>query len=79
MYVIIIGGQAYPLELFPGKEVSSSFSDGIVNSYTPSLPEILLGLGGFAIALIMVVLAIKVLGFLPNSLADEDVDPHYKA
>ena len=79
MYVIIIGGQAYPLELFPGKEVSSSFSDGIVNSYAPSLPEVVLGLGGFAIALIIVALAVKVLGFLPNSLADEDVDPHHKS
>ena len=76
MYVIIIGGQAYPLVLFPGKEVSSSFSDGIVNSYTPSLPEVALGVGGIAIALIIVALAVKVLGFLPNSLADEDVDPH---
>ncbi len=76
MYVIIIGGQAYPLVLFPGKEVSSSFSDGIVNSYAPSLPEVVLGVGGIAIALIIVALAVKVLGFLPNSLADEDVDPH---
>ena len=79
MYVIIIGGQAYPLEMFPGKEVSSSFSDGIINSYAPSLPEVVLGLGGFAVALIMVALAVKVLGFLPNSLADEDVDPHHKS
>jgi len=77
MYVIIIGGQAYPLVLFPGKEVTSSFSDGIVNHYAPSLPEVVLGLGGIAIALIIVALAVKVLGFLPNSLADEDVDPHH--
>jgi Ni/Fe-hydrogenase subunit HybB-like protein len=77
MYVIIIGGQAYPLVLFPGKEVASGFSDGIVNSYAPSLPEVVLGVGGFAIALIIVALAVKVLGFLPNSLADEDVDPHH--
>ena len=77
MYVIIIGGQAYPLVLFPGKEVSSGFSDGIVNSYAPSLPEMVLGVGGFAIALIIVAFAVKVLGFLPNSLADEDVDPHH--
>jgi Ni/Fe-hydrogenase subunit HybB-like protein len=77
MYVIIIGGQAYPLVLFPGKEVTSSFSDGIVNHYAPSLPEVVLGVGGIAIALIIVALAVKVLGFLPNSLADEDVDPHH--
>jgi Ni/Fe-hydrogenase subunit HybB-like protein len=77
MYVIIIGGQAYPLELFPGKEVSSSFFDGIVNAYSPSLPEVVLGIGGIAIALAAVVVGIRVLRFLPASLADELVDPHY--
>lgn len=77
MYVIIIGGQAYPLELFPGKEVSSSFFDGIVNSYTPTLAEALLGLGGIAVSLFMVAFAVKVLRFLPESLADEAVDPHH--
>ena len=77
MYVIIIGGQAFPLVLFPGQEVQSSFFDGVVNSYAPSLPEIMLGLGGLATALIVFALAIKVLGFLPESLADEVVDPHH--
>jgi Ni/Fe-hydrogenase subunit HybB-like protein len=77
MYVIIIGGQAYPLEIFPGKEVSSSFFDGVVNSYIPSLPEVLLGLGGVALALAAVIVGIRVLRFLPTSLADELVDPHY--
>jgi len=78
IYVIIIGGQAYPLVLFPGMEVSSSFSDGIINEYAPSLPEFLLGVGGVAIALLIVALAIKVLQFAPKSLADSDVDPHFK-
>ena len=78
MYVIIIGGQAYPLELFPGKEVSSSFFDGVVHSYTPTMAEFFLGLGGFAVALIMVAFAVKILRFMPLSLADADVDPHHK-
>jgi molybdopterin-containing oxidoreductase family membrane subunit len=43
------------------------------------LPEILLGIGGVAIALFVILFAIKLLKFLPTSLADEDVDPHYKA
>ncbi|MEN8133257.1 MAG: NrfD/PsrC family molybdoenzyme membrane anchor subunit [Pseudomonadota bacterium] len=73
MYVIIIGGQAFPLALFPNAEVSSSFYDGVVSSYAPSLPEIFLGLGGVALALAMVVFAIKILGFLPDSLADSEV------
>ena len=77
MYVTIIGGQAYPLLLFPGMDVSSSFFDGVVASYTPSLPEMLLGLGGVGLALLMVTLAVKVLPFLPDSLADGDMDRRY--
>lgn len=80
LYVLIIGGQAYPLEIFPGKEViESSFFDGQVAQYTPSMWEVLLGLGGMAVALIMVALAVKILRFLPTSLADEDVAPHHSA
>ena len=78
MYGIIIGGQAFPLNMFPGFEVSSSFFDGVVTHYSPSLPEIALGIGGVAIALIMVTIAIKVLRFLPLSLDNAIVDPHYK-
>ena len=77
LYVLIIGGQAYPLEIFPGKEVlESSFFDGVIGSYTPSLPEVMLGVGGVALALIVVLAAVKVLPFLPTSLADNVVDPH---
>jgi molybdopterin-containing oxidoreductase family membrane subunit len=79
MYIIIIGGQAYPLDIFPGKVFSSSFFDGVVNSYTPSLPEVTLGLGGVALALAAVLVGIRVLRFLPTSLEDELVDPHYSA
>jgi molybdopterin-containing oxidoreductase family membrane subunit len=67
IYVIVIGGQAFPLQIFPGKEViESSFYDGVVSHYQPSLPELLLGLGGVAMALLIVMLAMKVLEFLPN-------------
>ena len=79
MYVIIIGGQAFPLSIFPGYEVSSSFYDGVVNSYAPSLPEVVLGVGGIATALLIVAIAIRALPFLPATLADADVDPHYVA
>jgi Ni/Fe-hydrogenase subunit HybB-like protein len=79
VYVIIIGGQAYPLEMFPGKEVVSSFADGIVGSYTPSLPEIILGIGGIAVALAATLVGVRVLRFLPSSLADDQVDPLYSA
>ena len=79
MYVIIIGGQAYPMDLFPGYEVSSSFFDGVVASYTPSIYEIGLGVGGFAFAIAMVLAAVKILRFLPLSLENSLLDPHYKA
>lgn len=74
VYVIIIGGQAYPQLMFPEKEVSSGFFDGVVAAYAPSLPEVALGVGGVALALALTALALKVLPFLPRSLADGDVD-----
>ena len=80
MYTIIIGGQAFPMDIFPGMEVlESTFGDGVATQYTASLPEILLGLGGFAMSLIVVAIGVKVLGFLPESLADSVADPHYKS
>jgi molybdopterin-containing oxidoreductase family membrane subunit len=74
LYVLVIGGQAYPQLLFPGKEVSSSFFDGVVAGYAPSLPEVALGVGGVALALALTAVALKVLPFLPGSLADGDRD-----
>lgn len=79
LYVLLIGGQAYPLNLFPGMEVSSSFFDGTVASYTPSLPEIGLGLGGVALAGLIVLFGLKLLRFLPASLANAAIDPHHEA
>lgn len=78
LYVIIIGGQAYPMQLFPGMEVSSSFYDGVVASYAPSLPEFLLGMGGIGVTLLIVTIAVAAMKFLPISLADEIANPHSK-
>ncbi len=78
MYVTIVGGQAFPLELFPGFSESSSFFDGQIHAYTPSHWEWMLGIGGLAIALTMVTFAVKILRILPESLADEVADPHAK-
>lgn len=79
MYVTIIGSQAYPLVLFPGYQVSSSFGDGVVGAYTPSLPEWLLGLGGFAMVGVIVVLALKLLGFLPERMDDQPEEAGHTA
>ena len=79
VYVIIIGGQAYPLILFPGMEEQSTFFDGAINPYIPSFPEIGLGVGGVAISSLLVIIGMKILRFLPISLADSDMDPHFKS
>jgi molybdopterin-containing oxidoreductase family membrane subunit len=73
MYVTIIGAQAYPLDMFPGLAEKSSFYDGVVHAYSPSLPELFLGLGGVAIALLTTTFAVKVLRLLPASLDDTTV------
>lgn len=77
LYIIIVGGQAYPMEMFPGKEILEGY--GGIAAYTPSLAEIMLGVGGIAVALIAVTFLVKFLPFLPESLADEVADPHHKA
>ncbi|NKB76108.1 MAG: molybdopterin oxidoreductase [Gammaproteobacteria bacterium] len=71
LYVIIIGGQAYPLALFPGKTVSSTFFDGAIAHYVPRLPELLLGVGGIAISILLLILTMRVLPFLPDNRAHE--------
>lgn len=77
MYVVIIASQAYPLQMFPGQTVlESGHLDGIIGEparYAPSLPELLLGLGGVAVALLITAVGVRVLQFLPESLADEVV------
>jgi molybdopterin-containing oxidoreductase family membrane subunit len=71
LYIIIVGGQAYPLNIFPGYIVESSFFDGMINDYRPSLWELLLGLGGFASALLVALLGVRVLPIMPESLPAE--------
>ena len=66
LFVFIIGGQAFPLEIFPGHAVSSSFADGAVEHYRPSLPELLLGLGGLGAAFLLTTVGVRVLDFMPQ-------------
>jgi molybdopterin-containing oxidoreductase family membrane subunit len=66
LYVFIIGGQAFPLEIFPGMTVSSTFYDGQIEHYVPSLPEMLLGIGGIGLAFVMTVIGVRVLHFMPQ-------------
>jgi len=68
IYVIIIGGQAYPLDIFPGREIiESGFFDGAIAHYRPRLPEFLLAFGGVAFAILLVVLGMRILPFVPKT------------
>lgn len=69
LYVLLIGGQAFPLDMFPGMQVSSSFFDGAIQHYSPTLPEFLLGMGGLGIAFLITTIAVRVLNFLPRDVA----------
>ena len=66
LYVFIIGGQAFPLDIFPGYEVTSSFWDGQIGQYRPSLYEFMLGFGGLAIAFLITTIGVHALNFMPQ-------------
>jgi molybdopterin-containing oxidoreductase family membrane subunit len=70
MYVTIIGAQAWPQPIFPGWEESSAFFDGEIHPYTPSVPEVLLGVGGVALAAALIAVGLKVLRFIPDPCID---------
>ena len=73
LYCIVIGGQAAPLVIFPGKEViEGSLVDGEPARYLASPPELLLGVGGVAVSLLILVLAIRVLRILPDRFGGAD-------
>ena len=75
LYVVVIGGQAFPQDIFPGFEASSSFFDGQITSYSPSIFEWILGLGGVALAVLIAGVGVVALRILPMTLCDEDIDP----
>lgn len=65
--VIIIGGQAFPLNIFPDHTIiNSSFFDNQIHSYTPSIFEFGLGIGGTSLALIIILVLITNLKFIPT-------------
>lgn len=66
LYVFIIGGQAFPLDIFPGHVTSSSFGDGAVAAYRPAWPEWALGLGGLGLAFVVTTVGVRVLDFMPQ-------------
>jgi Ni/Fe-hydrogenase subunit HybB-like protein len=73
IYVIVIGGQAYPLDIFPGFTATSTFADGQINDYNPTYLELFFGLGGVALAIAITGFGMKVLRILPTNLSDVNV------
>ena len=74
VYVLIIGGQVFPLELFPGYSVTSTFYDGVIAHYTPSLAELALGMGGIGLAVLVTLIGVRILPFVPVQMAGENQD-----
>jgi molybdopterin-containing oxidoreductase family membrane subunit len=68
LFVFIVGGQSFPLEIFPGHVVSSSFADGQVELYRPRWPEWLLGLGGVGAAFVLTLVGVRTLVVLPRDV-----------
>lgn len=67
LYALIIGGQTIPMPLVEGYNATSSFFDGAIVSYSPSHWELMLGSGGFAIALLLIVFSLRLFRLLPVS------------
>ena len=65
LYVFIIGGQAFPLEIFPGHVATSSFGDGAIARYAPSWPEFGLGVGGLGAAFLFTLVGVRAFDFMP--------------
>ena len=66
LYVFVVGGQAWPLDLFPGYVVRSTFGDGRIAAYAPSAYEVVLGTGGLGVAFLITVVGVRALQFLPQ-------------
>jgi molybdopterin-containing oxidoreductase family membrane subunit len=66
LFVFIVGGQSFPLEIFPGHVVTSPFADGQVELYTPRWPEWLLGIGGLGAAFVLTLIGVRALDVLPH-------------
>lgn len=66
MFVTLVGGQAFPLVMFPGYAESSSFFDGVVHGYTPSGWELMLAFGGMAVTFLLTSVCLRAFKFMPR-------------
>ncbi|MEO5349419.1 MAG: polysulfide reductase NrfD [Magnetococcus sp. YQC-3] len=63
---VLVAGQSYPFNMFPGYEMASVFQDGLEGSYSPTLVELLLGLGGIGVSGLLYLLGIRFFRLLPQ-------------
>ncbi|HAT50139.1 MAG: polysulfide reductase NrfD [Magnetococcales bacterium] len=63
---VLLAGQSFPFDMFPGYQLSSVFLDGVDAVYTPALVEFALGFGGIALSGILFLLGIKFFRLLPG-------------
>jgi len=70
----------YHERFFPGMEVISSgfFDQAKIHSYIPSGWEIMLGMSGIGISALLTVLALRILPFMPSSLADSEIEEAFR-
>jgi len=71
-YIILFPGQVYPLELFPGKHITSQFMDGVFDFYCVSFPELIQAISVFSIIGILYILGLKILPLLPREVRKEE-------
>ena len=69
LYAFVIGGQAFPLEIFPGYVASSTFLDGEIAGYVPSAPELALAAAGIAAAALIAALGARLFRVMPEPAA----------
>ncbi len=66
LFVMIVGVQSYPIDIFPGQKVTGAVLDEEAFSYIPSLWEVALGLGGIGVTLAILLLGVRVLPLTPR-------------
>lgn len=71
-YLFIFPGQVYPMELFPGKHITSLFMDGAFDFYCVSFPEFIQAISVFSIIGILYILGLKILPLLPREARMEE-------
>ncbi len=65
LYTLVIAGQVVPMPLLEGYESQSAYYGSIVQ-YNPSHWEVLLGIGGIALALLLTIISLRLFRLLPE-------------